>query len=302
MPFSVNDPFLFWLSGIVIAAVLAVTTWLSAQPFPFTALAPSFWLCLLMTAVTVVLGFREFITAEIHNRYLTANLETEVAKQTQDLQAVLSERDKILLYVSHDMKKTVTAMNGALTDLRQSLTEPELLPKVDFLLQKNAELKKDFADLGKYGRRNFVAEQSEVLDLCGIVRKVTEELRPDCEANGIVLTVTTPDTLSVYAKKTALESVLLNLILNAIEHSSCTQLEVTVTKRKGECLLRVIDNGTGIATDKDIFEPFVSTAPSENNTGLGLFLARSAIGSMHGELTCERKDGLTVFSATLPPA
>lgn len=286
----------------VIAAVLAVTTWLSAQPFPFTALAPAFWLCLLMTAVTVVLGFREFITAEIHNRYLTTNLETEVAKQTQDLQAVLSERDKILLYVSHDMKKTVMAMNGALTDLRQSLTEPELLPKVDCLLQKNAELKKDFADLGKYGRRNFVAEQSEVLDLCGIVRKVTEELRPDCEANGIVLTVTTPDTLSVYAKKTALESVLLNLILNAIEHSSCTQLEVTVTKRKGECLLRVIDNGTGIATDKDIFEPFVSTAPSENNTGLGLFLARSAIGSMHGELTCERKDGLTVFSATLPPA
>jgi len=196
--------------------------------------------------------------------------------------------------VSHDMKKTVVGMNGSLTDLRQSLTDPGLLPKVDLLLQRNAELKKDLADLGKYGRRNFVAEQSEVLDLCGIVRKVADELRPDCEANGIVLEVTVPDALDIYAKRAALESVILNLILNAIEHSSCTQLDVIVTKRKGDCLLRIIDNGTGVTTDRDIFEPFVSTASSENNTGLGLFLARAAVGSMHGELTYERRDGLTV--------
>ena len=286
----------------VIAGSVAVTALFSEESFPFVMRTPTFWLCLVMLAVTIVLGFREFISAEIRNRYLTTNLEKEVEKQTQSLQNVLAERDKILLYVSHDMKKTVVGMGGSLTDLRQSVTEPEFCSKVDLLLQKNAELKKDFADLGKYGRQNYVAEQSEVLDVSEIVRRVTNDLRPDCEANGILLSVTLPDNLYVYAKKAALESVILNLVLNAIEHSFCAKLTVAAAKRKGMCRIDIVDDGRGVTTDKNIFEPFVSGDESENNSGLGLFLAKTAVESMHGKLTYERKDGLTIFSATLPLA
>ena len=256
-----------------------------------------------------MLGLLEFVTAERHNRYLTTNLECEVERQTQSLQNILSERDNILLYVSHDMKRTVVGMNETLTDLRQSLSSheitsaaPALVTKVDYLLQKNAELKKDFADLGKYGKQNYVAEQSEVVNIYGIVKHVTDDLRPDCEANGIILTVNVPEKLKVYAKKVALESVILNLVLNAIEHSYCSHLSVNATKRKGFCRLEVADDGRGITTEKDVFAPFVSGESSENNSGLGLFLARKAIETMHGELTYERRNNLTVFSATLPLA
>lgn len=296
-----DKPLRFRLNNII-TAVLIVTALFMNQSFPFIVLSPAFWLCLGMLGVTLVLGLREFITAEIRNRYLTTNLEREVERQTQSLQNILSERDKMLLYVSHDMKKTVVGMNDSLTDLRQNLSAPELVKKVDFLLQKNAELKKDFADLGKYGRQNYVAEQSEVLNLSQIVRRVTNDLRPDCEANGIILTVTLPEKLDVYAKKAALESVILNLVLNAIEHSFCTHLSVTAIKRKGMCRLDIVDDGQGITTDKNVFDPYVSGNPSENNSGLGLFLAKAAVESMHGQLTYERINNFTVFSATLPLA
>ena len=296
-----DKPLRFRLNNII-TAVLTVTALFMNQSFPFIVLSPAFWLCLGMLGVTLVLGLREFITAEIRNRYLTTNLEREVERQTQSLQNILSERDKMLLYVSHDMKKTVVGMNDSLTDLRQNLSAPELVKKVDFLLQKNAELKKDFADLGKYGRQNYVAEQSEVLNLSQIVRRVTDDLRPDCEANGIILTVTLPEKLDVYAKRAALESVILNLVLNAIEHSFCTHLSVTAIKRKGMCRLDIVDDGQGITTDKNVFDPYVSGNPSENNSGLGLFLAKTAIESMHGKLTYERINNFTVFSATLPLA
>ena len=289
------------VNGVIAGAVALAGLYPEGQ-LPFVMRTPSFWLCLVMLGITIVLGFREFITVEIRNRYLTTNLEKEVEKQTQSLQNVLSERDKILLYVSHDMKKTVVGMGGSLSDLRQNLSDPELCSKVDLLLQKNTELKKDFADLGKYGRQNYVAEQSEVLDLSGVIRKVTDELRPDCEANGILLTVFVPDNLFVYAKKVALESVILNLVLNAIEHSFCARLTVTAMKRKGLCRVEIVDDGRGVTIDKDIFEPFVSGDESENNSGLGLFLAKTAVESMHGKLTYERKGGLTIFSATLPLA
>ena len=177
-----------------------------------------------------------------------------------------------------------------------------MISKVDSLLQKNAELKKDFAEIGKYGKQNYVAEQSEVVNLSKIVQSVTDDLRPDCEANGMILTVTLSETLNVYAKKVALESVIFNLVMNAIEHSYCSHLSVTATKRKGICRLEVIDDGRGIATEQNVFAPFVSGKPSENNSGLGLFLARNAVEAMHGELTYDRRDNMTVFSATLPLA
>ncbi len=333
----------------VLAGVSAVMALFARQPVPFIMLSPAFWLYFGVLGITLVLGLREFITAEIHNRYLTTNLEHEVERQTQNLQKVLAERDNILLYVSHDMKRTVAGMGDALTDLRQKLGEAELsskgngalyapeadsdangttvtdttgskkngtgsvtyntgsdgndlIAKVDYLLQKNAELKKDFADLGKYGKQNYMAEQSDVVNLSAIVLGVTDDLRPDCEANGIILTVSVSDTLKVYAKKVALESVIQNLVLNAIEHSYCSHLSVSATKRKGFCRLEIVDDGRGITTDKDVFAPFVSGEPSESNSGLGLFLARNAIETMHGELTYARRDNLTVFSATLPLA
>ena len=296
-----GEPIGFKING-VISWVLVVTAFFTEQSTVSIMLSPALWLSLAMLGVTIVLGFREFISAEIKNNYLTTNLEHEVAKQTGSLQTVIAERDKILMYVSHDMKKTVVSMGDALFDLRQYVTSPEICGKVDYLLQKNAELKKDFADLSKYGKRNYVAEQSEVLDLSEIINKVAGELRPDCEANGIYLTVSVPKKLDVYAKKIALESVILNLVLNAIEHSFCQTLTVSAAKRKGYAEIEIIDDGKGVTTDKNIFEPFVSGDQKENNSGLGLFLAKSAIESMHGELKYERKNDLTVFSATLPLA
>ena len=135
-----------------------------------------------------------------------------------------------------------------------------------------------------------------------MIYKVTDDLRPDCEANGIILNVTLPDKLYVYAKEKALESVIINLILNAIEHSYCSNLDVIVSKKKGICKIEIIDDGKGITIEKNIFEPFVSENTTENNTGLGLFLAKTAIESMHGTLTYERKNNLTIFLATLPLA
>lgn len=285
-----------------VACVLVVTSILVRQTSPYKLLSPSLWLCFVALVITLVIGFREFILMEIRNRYLTSNLSEEVAKQTQELQDIVFERNKLLLYISHDMKKPVLSLDSFLTDLSQQITDEHLVAKIQFMRQKCNELKKDFSEIGTYGKLNYLTEQSEVFNICDIVHSAAEKMRPDCEANGIVLAVTTPETLNVYAKKNALESVIFNLILNAIDHSCCKNLFVTVAKRKAICKLEISDDGIGIATDKDVFQPFVSADPSENNLGLGLFLARESVQSMHGEIVWKRQNDITVFTVTLPLA
>lgn len=108
--------------------------------------------------------------------------------------------------------------------------------------------------------------------------------------------------------------VVLNLITNAfyaVTEKKKLNLDgyeptVTITTKKLGDKLEIIvkDNGTGIpqkALDK-IFQPFFTTKPTGQGTGLGLSLSYDIVTKGHGgELKVETKDGeYTLFSIILP--
>jgi signal transduction histidine kinase len=68
-------------------------------------------------------------------------------------------------------------------------------------------------------------------------------------------------------------------------------------------IIKVIDNGSGMNEEvKDkIFQPFFTTKPTGQGTGLGLSLSYDIIKTHGGELTVETKEGEgTEFSIQLP--
>lgn len=108
--------------------------------------------------------------------------------------------------------------------------------------------------------------------------------------------------------------VILNLITNAFytvmekKKLNPEKYEPTVTvstkKIDSKVVVEVKDNGTGIpqkALDK-IFQPFFTTKPTGQGTGLGLSLSYDIVTKGHGgELKVETKEGeYTVFSVILP--
>jgi signal transduction histidine kinase len=107
--------------------------------------------------------------------------------------------------------------------------------------------------------------------------------------------------------------VLLNLFNNAFyavtqkKKSDIQGYEPTVsvsTKKTGSLVeIRVKDNGNGIpkkVLDK-IFQPFFTTKPTGEGTGLGLSLSYDIVKAHHGELKVETKEGEgTEFIVVLP--
>ncbi len=72
---------------------------------------------------------------------------------------------------------------------------------------------------------------------------------------------------------------------------------------RGACLISVKDNGPGIPPEiKDkIFQPFFTTKPTGQGTGLGLSLSYDIVKAHGGELKVETKEGEgTVFTVLLP--
>ncbi|HAI39971.1 MAG TPA: hypothetical protein DCM40_18675, partial [Maribacter sp.] len=107
--------------------------------------------------------------------------------------------------------------------------------------------------------------------------------------------------------------VILNLITNAFyvvkkkkeENPNGYEPTVSVTTEKqgNKVLIKVSDNGNGVPKEvlDKIFQPFFTTKPSGEGTGLGLSLSYDIVKVHGGELTVETKQGEgTTFTISFP--
>ena len=84
------------------------------------------------------------------------------------------------------------------------------------------------------------------------------------------------------------------------------KVSVTTKRERNAVMIEIADNGSGIADNKlaKIFQPFFTTKPTGEGTGLGLSLSYDIITKGHGgQLTCDTKPNeYTKFAITLPSA
>jgi signal transduction histidine kinase len=102
-----------------------------------------------------------------------------------------------------------------------------------------------------------------------------------------------------------LNQVWTNIIDNAIQAMNGTGTLTLRTMRENEEMIRVeiCDNGPGIPSDiiANIFNPFFTTKPFGEGTGLGLDLARRiVVEKHHGDLRVQSEPGHTKFIVLLP--
>lgn len=105
--------------------------------------------------------------------------------------------------------------------------------------------------------------------------------------------------------KSYLESIFLNLMTNSIKYRSSTnQLKITITSKTLEDNLVIIfkDNGIGIDMDRNknkIFGLYQRFHNHPDSKGLGLYLVKSQVESMGGNISVESKvDKGTTFTLT----
>jgi two-component system, NtrC family, sensor kinase len=78
---------------------------------------------------------------------------------------------------------------------------------------------------------------------------------------------------------------------------------LTTSKSKGHIIISVADNGLGIPEKikQKIFQPFFTTKPTGEGTGLGLSLSYDIIKAHGGEITVNSTENVgTEFVITLP--
>ncbi len=113
-----------------------------------------------------------------------------------------------------------------------------------------------------------------------------------------------PDTGTIWSDAYQFRQVLINLLTNAIHATDAGGRITIILGAVGDKVkLTVRDNGHGIPKEnmKKIFEPFFSTKPPGEGTGLGLFVTRGIVEKLCGSIEVESRlgDG-TRFYVNLP--
>jgi len=125
------------------------------------------------------------------------------------------------------------------------------------------------------------------VELQGVIRDVFEEILPFAEAQGVDLGVTQSCAMHVKANPVDLNTVVRNLIDNAIRYSGRgSRVDVKISTHEERALIEVQDNGPGIPESErtKVFDPFYRlSGNTESGSGLGLSIVKNIISKLAGE-------------------
>jgi len=253
------------------------------------------------------------------------------ATQAQLVQAEkMASLGEMTAGIAHEIKNPLNFVNnfaevsGELFDELKHTTDPEQRAELIALLQDN------LAKINEHGKRADAIVKSmlqhsrtstgekELTDLNALadeyLRLAYHGLRAkDKSFNANFSTQLDPDLPKVNVVPQDIGRVLLNLINNAFQavaekHATAGtgySPQVTVSTGVGgkHVCIRVADNGPGIpaAIADKIFQPFFTTKPTGQGTGLGLSLSYDIVRAHGGEIKLETKEnGGTTFTIQLP--
>ena len=216
--------------------------------------------------------------------------------------------------LAHEMNQPLTVMRMALANLVKRLANDDL--SIDYLQEKLQRLESQVSRASKivdhmriFGRRS--ESRGTLFDPCKSIAESLALTREGMEQHGVQIELALAPVPQVNGLDDRLEQVLINLLINAqyavIQRSKKEPIDPPTVKIScwegdGKVFIAVDDNGDGIKPDHltRIFEPFVTTKPVGQGTGLGLSVSYGIITQMGGELSAENRAEGARFLITLP--
>ena len=209
--------------------------------------------------------------------------------------------------MAHELNQPLTALLSSTQAAQRLLADdpPDLDTAQTAMARAVEQARRASTVVGRLRRlveRPDLAGQAQPLSLPAAVHDALHLLEPELAQRGVVPDVVTgPDLPTVLAEPVALQQILHNLLMNALQALEQVppterQLRIGMTcADAGHVALSVRDHGPGITPEarQHLFEPFYTTR--SGGLGLGLTLCESLAQAMGAQLTLAPE-------ATSPPA
>jgi signal transduction histidine kinase len=256
---------------------------------------------LIFAFTLAVVGYLAIVGARRKRDVLTAKQWSEDANRA---------KSRFLAAVSHDLRQPIFAQGLFLSTLARTELTPyqrEILDNADAVAKSSVAMLNTLLDFSRI-EAGVVTPRLQAFRLQPLLNKIEREFSVQADAKGI--TYRSRETpLLVRSDPVLVESILRNLVSNAIRYTERGGLLVACRKRNGQALLEVWDTGIGIAPENQmlIFREFLQLANSEQDRqkglGLGLAIVDGLARTLGHELSLvSRLRRGSVFRLSLPLA
>lgn len=207
--------------------------------------------------------------------------------------------------IAHEVGNPLASISSIVQVLMRTVNDDFAKEKLALVQSQVHRITKIIRDLVDFSRpsnyqlvpTNIVNNVKEAVEIVKMAKKARSIHFSIEVRNAIPLLALVPDQIS---------QVFLNILLNAIdalEGKKDGRIEVVVERDAEYVRVSISDNGCGIAEDhlSKIGEPFFTTKPVGEGTGLGLWVSQGIIKSFRGDLRLKSKRGEgTTFTIILP--
>jgi PAS domain S-box-containing protein len=217
---------------------------------------------------------------------------TERKRLEEALRDADRRKDEFLAVLAHELRNPLAPIRNVLQIMRlKSPEDPELLWSRDVIGRQVDQLTRlvdDLLDVSRISRGKIKLQISPV-DMATVLAGAVETSRPVIDARLHRLTVHLPERpLWVQGDLVRLTQVIANLLNNAAKYQDVGgTIVVSVAREEGEAVVRVRDEGIGIAPEllPTVFDMFEQVqrpvGAAQDGLGIGLSLARSLV-ELHG--------------------
>jgi len=233
-------------------------------------------------------------------------------RNLQDIKVQVDQSEKLASIgrlsaeLAHKINNPLDGIKNCLTVIKNKSEDPALKARyLELIDEAIVDIENAVRNLLDYAKRH--EPKLEEVDVVNILQRTIAMADYKLHKMGIKIeTHFDPDLPHIVGDPHQLQEVFFNLILNAIDampNGGMLTIEVAVIGNYID--IKIIDTGVGIPQEElnNIFQPFFTTKPLGEGTGLGLPISLEIVRKHHGAVTVHSEVGVgTVFSVTLPLA
>jgi len=249
-------------------------------------------------------------TQELEEKNIKIELQNEaLAEQTKHLENVNNVKDKLFSIVSHDLKDSLSSINGFIDLLKDGSLSKEEFDNLIPELSENA----NNASLLLFNLLNWSKSQMQSLepkpslfDIQEVFESKVKLVEQRMESKGIKLVDHSLRDFA-YADRSMFEIVVQNLLANALKFcKEGDEISISNHISNGSCIVSIADTGIGISKN-NIGKLFNSSSfttvgtDNEKGTGLGLSICKELVELNNGKIWVESVQGEgSTFYVQLP--